>query len=84
MSRRLGHILVSQGAISESQLQEVAASQATERGMLGAILLRRGLITVEQLGSALERQFEVPFRQIDVVSAHPKSCNKSYNVQHRS
>lgn len=64
MARRIGDILVAQEAITEAQLQGALASQSSKGGMLGAVLVRRGLITSDQLGAALQEQFEVPFRRL--------------------
>ena len=72
MAGRLGDILVDQGHISENQLQSALKAQGSERGMLGALLLRRGLVTYQQLGAALEVQFEVPFREIVPHAINPQ------------
>ncbi len=64
MAGRLGDILVAREWITEEQLQNALRSQGSERGMLGALLINRGLINVQQLGDALSEQFEVPFRKI--------------------
>ena len=44
---RLGDILVHRGYISAAQLEAALAAQGAERGMLGRVLVRRGLITME-------------------------------------
>ena len=40
--------------------------------MLGVLLMRRGLINLDQLGSALEEQFEVPFKEIIPQAINPQ------------
>ena len=52
MAGRLGDIMVRRGWITENQLQAALAAQGSERGLLGAILVRRNLISVAQLGEA--------------------------------
>jgi type IV pilus assembly protein PilB len=72
MAGRLGDILVTHGAISQTQLESALRSQGSERGMLGAILLRRGLINIRQLGAALAEQFEVPFHEVLPETLNPQ------------
>jgi len=67
---RLGDILVRHEWITEGQLQSALNTQGSERGLLGTIFVRRGLITTDQLGQALSEQYGVPF--LDVV---PESIN---------
>jgi hypothetical protein len=45
MAGRLGDILIDKGHVTQEQLESALRSQGVERGMLGAILLRRGQIT---------------------------------------
>jgi type IV pilus assembly protein PilB len=72
MAGRLGDILVKNTAISQAQLDSALRSQGNERGMLGAILLRRGLVTISQLGAALAEQFEVPFHEVLPEALNPQ------------
>ncbi len=69
---RLGDILVQHGWITEPQLQSALAAQGSERGMLGAILLRRSLVTPEQLGEALSQQYGVPFMEVVPEGINPQ------------
>jgi len=69
---RLGDILVSHGWTTEGQVQSALAAQGSERGLLGAILVRRGLITNDQLGEALSEQYGVPFMEIVPESINPQ------------
>ena len=72
MAARLGDILVSQGSLTGAQLDQVLHSQSSEKGMLGTILLRRGMVNISQLGAALEQQFNVAFRQINPAAINPQ------------
>jgi len=72
MVPRLGDILIRKGVISEEQLRPVLASQSNERGMLGAILLRRRMINADELGAALQEQFNVPFCRLVPEAINPQ------------
>lgn len=69
---RLGDILVRNGWVTPGQLQSALAAQGSERGLLGAILLRRSLVTVEQIGEALAEQHGVPFQEILAEAINPQ------------
>lgn len=69
---RLGDILVEHGWITAGQLQSALAAQGSERGLLGTILVRRGLIDNEQLGAALSEQYGVPYMDIVPESISPQ------------
>ena len=68
--RRLGDVLVEQGAISEEQIMQALADQRQTKMQLGRFLLHRGLVTRKQLGKALAEQFEIPFFDFDPNSTH--------------
>ena len=59
-SRRIGAILLEQGALSEDTLVHATALQAIEGGRLGAMLIRSGAITSGDLIEALSVQFDMP------------------------
>jgi type IV pilus assembly protein PilB len=69
---RLGDILVKHGWITEGQVQSALSAQGTERGLLGTILVRRGLITGEQLGQGLAEQYGVPYLEVVPESINPQ------------
>jgi len=54
----LGHFLVSQGAISESNLQEAIIQQDRLSGLLGQILVQRGFLTDAKLNEMLRLKAE--------------------------
>ncbi|NOY43188.1 MAG: Flp pilus assembly complex ATPase component [Planctomycetes bacterium] len=69
---RLGDILVRHGWITERQVLSALAAQGSESGLLGTILVRRNLISAEQLGEALSEQFGVPYMEIVPESINPQ------------
>lgn len=54
----LGHFLVSQGAIDESDLQGAIIDQDRQSGLLGQMLVQRGAITEERLNEMLRLKAE--------------------------
>ncbi len=71
MALRLGDILVGEGLVSAAQLDEAIKTKAPGI-MLGDWLVQTGTITRQQLGSALQRQFEVSYADIDVAQLNPQ------------
>jgi type IV pilus assembly protein PilB len=68
---RLGDILVSNGFVTAESLN--AAMKTKAQGvMLGDWLIQQSVITRKQLGQALERQFDVPYAEIDVATQNPQ------------
>ncbi len=58
--RRLGDVLLSQGAISQAQLQEGLAHHRQMRLRLGAALVQKGFLTEEALARALSEALGIP------------------------
>lgn len=58
--RRLGEILLEWGAVTEAQLQQCLARQATCGRRLGALLTESGAVSPEMLADALAGQAELP------------------------
>ena len=58
---KLGEILVKEGIITQSQLDEVIKVQAKEGGRLGEILLKMGVATEEDIVVALGKQLNLPY-----------------------
>jgi len=61
--QQLGSILVEQGVITDTQLNEVLAFQKEKGGRLGWLLLTLGMITRLELFGALGRHFSLTFRK---------------------
>ncbi len=68
---RLGDILISSGFVTAEVLN--ASMTAKAQGvMLGDWLIQQSVITRKQLGQALERQFDVPYAEVDVATQNPQ------------
>jgi len=59
--KRLGDILISEGIITEKQLEESIALQAKEGGKIGEVLIRLGYVSDEQIVIALSKQLAIPY-----------------------
>ena len=59
--KRLGDILISEGIITEKQLEESISLQAKEGGKLGEVLIRLGYVSDEQIVIALSKQLAIPY-----------------------
>ena len=70
MAGRLGDILVSQGHLDESQLNEILSIGGG--GRLGERLLTSGFVNTAQLGSALSEQFDVEYRTLTPQTIKPQ------------
>ncbi|MGL5500126.1 MAG: glycosyltransferase family 2 protein, partial [Plesiomonas shigelloides] len=68
--RPLGQILVSQGALTDAQLEQ-ALTNRIEGLRLGGMLVHQGIITCRQLAAALAEQSGVAMESIDAWSLDP-------------
>jgi len=59
--KRLGDILISEGIITEKQLEEAIALQAKDGGKLGEVLISLGYVNDEQRVVALSKQLAIPY-----------------------
>ena len=59
--RRLGEILVSEGLISNSHLEDALEQQRLSGEMIGTILVDMGLITETDITKTLSSQYQLPF-----------------------
>jgi len=59
--KRLGGILISEGIITEKQLEESIVLQTKEGGKLGDVLIRLGYVSDEQIVIALSKQLAIPY-----------------------
>jgi general secretion pathway protein E len=69
--RSLGQILLRQGQLNQSQLDEALAVQRSEGGRLGEILVRRSILTEEQVLAALAWQLDLPLLK----ELKPEECD---------
>ena len=63
--KRLGEILVSEGLLSESQLNEALSSQKEQGLKLGELLERSGLVSEDKIIEAVTRQLGIPFVDLE-------------------
>jgi type IV pilus assembly protein PilB len=61
IAKKLGEILVANGAITEEQLQRALDFQRREGGLLGEILVKLGYIGEREIVQALTTQYGFPF-----------------------
>jgi len=59
--KRLGDILISEGIITEKQIEEAIAAQGKEGGKLGEVLIDLGYVNEEQIVVALSKQLSIPY-----------------------
>jgi hypothetical protein len=69
---RLGEILLQQDIIDKTILEKVLKEQDHKGETLGKILVRRSIITVDQLYFALSVQYNIPFHNLDGFVFHEK------------
>ena len=87
VNRRLGDLLVTEGLISQEQLDRALGEQKGTSEKLGSILVRLTLLTEEQLIGFLSRQYGIPsitLSQLDidpeVLRLVPAQIAKKYEV----
>lgn len=66
--KRLGEILVSEGLVSEEQVQEALKKQTESGELLGEILVRLGYVTEGDIARTIATQFSLPY--IDAARYH--------------
>lgn len=84
--KRLGEMLVDEGAITEQQLAEALAGQKGSGKRLGTYLIEKGYITEEQLISILSRQIGIDYIDLNKITIDPSLINLIPNniaKQHR-
>ncbi|MEX2247764.1 MAG: GspE/PulE family protein [Dehalococcoidia bacterium] len=73
LRKRLGHMLVEAGLLSEEQAEE-AAREASEAGRrLGDFVVERGLVTAEGLAMTVSTQLGIPFLDLLRVRIEPEA-----------
>jgi type IV pilus assembly protein PilB len=63
-TQKLGELLMKRGLLTQLQLDEALKQQRETREFLGAILIRKGLITPEALLTTLSMQFNIPHESL--------------------
>ncbi len=84
--KKLGEILIEQGAISDKQLAQALERQKKESGrMLGELMVDMGYVSEEQIIAALANQFKIPYLPLTnfsfnetLADAIPKELMKKY------
>ena len=59
--KRLGDILISEGVLTQKQVEEGIAIQQKEGGKLGEVLIDLGFVNEEQIVIALSKQLSIPY-----------------------
>jgi len=59
--KRIGEILIEEGAIDTDKLEKALKIQKKEGGLIGGILVRQGWVSEENLVTALSKQLSIPF-----------------------
>ena len=84
---RLGELLISAGAISESDLERGIELQKGTKDRLGTVLISNGIITENELIEALQMQLGIEFIDLTKVSiptemaqALPRSIARQYQI----
>ncbi len=72
--RRLGAILIEDGAITQDQLDQALDMQKTITKPVGEILISQGFINSTQLTSALGRQLKIPYMPLLRYSHNPDAA----------
>lgn len=70
--RRIGEILVSEGVITSSQLDEALALQKRSGELLGSILLDMKLVTEAEIAKTLCTQYQLPYISLQNYEFDPK------------
>ncbi len=58
---RLGEILIQQGALTETQLNQAIDAQKKQRGRIGEILLQLGFVKENDIIACLAKQLNIPY-----------------------
>ena len=69
---RLGEILLQQGLLTDTQLQEALDEQKKTKRKLGRVFVEKGFVSEEQISTALARQLQVPFVNLKHFSLKPE------------
>ncbi len=82
---RLGELLVRNGTLTETRLQQALAYQQRLQRPIGEVLVKMGLVTDEVMRQALGLQLSIPFVDLDRVDTEPRLArviNANYARRH--
>ena len=80
---RLGEILLQQGLLTDTQLQEALDEQRKSGRKLGRVFVEKGFVSEEQISTALARQLQVPFVNLKHFSLKPEVAMRLPETQAR-
>lgn len=69
---KLGEILLKQGLITETQLNQAIETQKGEKGRIGEILVKLGIVREEDIAAALGTQLGIPYSAANSELLTPK------------
>lgn len=69
--RKIGEILIEDGCLKPSQLEEALAIQKEKGGLIGRILIDHKVIDEDSLMGALGKQFKIPYISLKSYSINP-------------
>jgi hypothetical protein len=78
--KRLGEILREKGLITEAQLTEALAIQATTKEYLGSIFVKRNMVAEKDLMRALSEQFGIPLVSLKNLKIDWDVCVRYYTT----
>ncbi|HOW87743.1 MAG TPA: hypothetical protein P5561_04420 [Candidatus Omnitrophota bacterium] len=71
IKRRIGEILIEDGLLTKTQLEEALAHQKEKGGLIGKILIEKNFLEEEDLIGALGKQFKIPYLSLKNYSINP-------------
>jgi len=69
--KKIGELLVSEGLLTEAQLQEALNVSKRTGVRLGTAMVNMGLVTEKDIGQALSRQFDIPYISLSEIIIDP-------------
>ncbi len=86
MMGKIGHILLTTGAISESQLETALERKRVTGGFLGDVLIEMGFVPSRIIGKVLEESIGIPYVELSETEIDPQAFNlvsEHYQRRHR-
>jgi MSHA biogenesis protein MshE len=80
---RLGEILLQQGLLTETQLQEALEAQRKSGRKLGRVFVEKAFVSEEQISTALARQLQVPYVNLKQFVIKPEVAARLPETQAR-